>query len=45
MGTIALRFPGQKLNWDARKMSFPEVAAANKFVKREYRKGWEIEGL
>lgn len=45
MGTIALRFPGQKLNWDAGKMSFPEVPAANKFVKREYRKGWEIEGL
>ena len=45
MGTIALRFPGQELAWDAAKMHFSEVAAANKFVKRQYRKGWEIEGL
>jgi predicted dehydrogenase len=45
MGTVALRFPGQKLAWDAAAMAFPEGAAANRFLRRTYRKGWEIEGL
>jgi len=45
MGTIALRFPGRKLAWDAAAMRFPEVAAANRFVRRNYRKGWEVAGL
>lgn len=45
MGTIALRFPGRKLAWDAAAMSFPEVAEANRFVRRKYRKGWEVAGL
>lgn len=45
MGTIALRFPGQKLAWDAKEMRFPDVADANRFVRRTYRKGWEVDGL
>ena len=42
LGTIAIRQPGQTLEWDAKSMSFPEAPAANKFVRRTYRKGWEI---
>ena len=45
MGTIALRFPDQELSWDAATMRFPEVAAANRFVRRKYRNGWEVKGL
>ena len=45
MGTIALRFPGQKLAWDAAAMRFPEVPEANRFVRRDYREGWGCEGL
>ncbi|MBT5902917.1 MAG: Gfo/Idh/MocA family oxidoreductase [Opitutaceae bacterium] len=45
MGTIALRFPGQKLDWDAARMRFTNVPEANAFVRRTYRKGWEVEGL
>ncbi len=45
MGTIALRFPGRELAWDAAKMRFPQVAEANRFVRRNYRNGWEVEGL
>lgn len=45
MGNIALRFPGQDLKWDAAAMRFTNVAEANQFVRRTYRKGWEVEGL
>jgi len=45
MGTIALRFPGRKLAWDAGAMRFPDVAEAQRFVRRTYRRGWEVPGL
>jgi predicted dehydrogenase len=45
MGTIALRFPGRKLAWDAAAMRFPNVTDANRFVHGKYRKGWEVAGL
>lgn len=45
MGMIALCFPGRKLAWDAGAMSFPEVAEANRFVRRKYRKGREVARL
>jgi len=55
MGNLALRswnlkdtdgkgFPGRKkLLWDAPNMKITNFDAANQFVKREYRKGWEIK--
>jgi hypothetical protein len=45
LGTVALRFPGQELAWDAASMGFPKVEAANRYVRRTYRKGWEVQGL
>lgn len=45
MGTIALRFPDQELKWDAAAMRFTNVADANQYVRRTYRKGWGVEGL
>ena len=44
MGEIAERVVGSKLTWDAKARRF-DNAAANAFLKREYRKGWEIPGL
>jgi hypothetical protein len=53
MGNLALRswnlkdskgkFTGRKkLLWDAKNMKITNFDEANQFVKREYRKGWEI---
>jgi predicted dehydrogenase len=42
LGNIALRFAGKKLEWDGEAMKFTNAPEANQFLKREYRKGWEI---
>jgi hypothetical protein len=42
LGTIACRFPNQKLMWDAKNMRFTNNDAANEFVKPSFRSGWEI---
>lgn len=44
-GTVALRFPSQALEWDASKIKVTNLPEANRFVRRSYRKGWEVEGL
>jgi len=31
--------------WDAEKLEVTNVADANKLIKREYRKGFEVKGL
>jgi predicted dehydrogenase len=41
LGTIALRFD-KKLHWDSAKMQFTNSPEANKLLRREYRKGWEL---
>lgn len=33
---------GQKLEWDVDKMQCTNLPAINRFVRREYRKGWEV---
>jgi predicted dehydrogenase len=45
LGCLATRFPKSKLEWDAASMKVTNVAEANRFVRRRYRKGWEVEGL
>jgi hypothetical protein len=44
MGNIAVRFAGQKLEWDAAKLRFTNSDAATKLVSKEYRKGWDLLG-
>jgi len=44
LGSVATRFPGQTLKWNARKLKF-DLAEANHFVRRDYRKGWPVKGL
>ncbi len=45
LGCLASIFPKQTLEWNAEKMVFTNSAEATQFVKRNYRKGWEIPGL
>lgn len=42
LGCLASLFPGETLEWDSKALRFTNSDEANKFVKREYRKGWEV---
>jgi predicted dehydrogenase len=42
LGMIALRYPGQKLEWDGAACRFTNVAEANQYIKPDIRAGWEI---
>ncbi len=44
LGCVASRFPQTTLKWDASALRFDE-SAANQFVWRPYRDGWEVKGL
>jgi len=41
LGTVALRV-NKKLHWDSANMQFTNSPEANKLLRREYRKGWEL---
>jgi predicted dehydrogenase len=45
LGGVATQFPQTTLEWDAAALKFRNVAAANRHVRRTYRKGWEVKGL
>ena len=45
LGCLATRFPKTDLKWDTKALKVTNVAEANQFVRRTYRKGWEVEGL
>ena len=45
LGCLATRFPKKELKWDTAKMEVTNLPEANQFVKKTYRKGWEVEGL
>ncbi len=45
LGTIAIRFPGQRLDWDSKNLLFTNEARANQFVRKSYRPGWVPRGL
>jgi predicted dehydrogenase len=45
LGSVAVRFPQATLNWDTAKLQFTNEKTANNFLRRSYRKGWEIKGL
>jgi predicted dehydrogenase len=42
LGAIAIRFPGQTLNWDNQKAKFTNHDLANQYVNPAYRKGWKL---
>lgn len=45
LGNVAERVPDNLLNWDAPSMRIANVQEANRFLRRTYRKGWELPGL
>jgi hypothetical protein len=44
LGTVAIRVPGTVLKWDATFLR-TNSSAANKLLRRSYRKGWQTHGL
>jgi len=42
LGTVAIRVPGQKLDWDAKQMKIPNHPEAERYLRRSYRRGWEL---
>jgi predicted dehydrogenase len=42
LGNIGMRVAGQKLEWDGPNLKFTNNPDANKFLHREYRKGWTL---
>lgn len=40
LGTVAIRTPGSRLDWDAAKLKVSNNGKANELLKRNYRKGW-----
>ena len=44
LGCVAHK-AGQKIEWDAKAMKVTNSAGANRFLRRDYRKGWEIDGI
>ena len=45
LGSVATRFPRTTLEWNAAQVKFTNVGEANRYVRRTYRKGWEVKGL
>ena len=45
LGCLATRFPKTTLEWNAADMKVTNVKEADAFVRKQYRKGWEVEGL
>jgi hypothetical protein len=45
VGAMADRAAQQWLEWDRQSQTFTNSAAATALVRREYRKGWQVEGL
>jgi hypothetical protein len=44
LGPLSTRFPNTTLEWDAKKLRF-DNSEASQYVRRIYRKGWEVKGL
>lgn len=40
LGTVAIRVPGQRLDWEAPGLKIPNHPAAERFLRRDYRPGW-----
>ena len=45
LGSVAVRYPHQTLEWDAAGLQFTNEPTANAFLRRPYREGWEVSGL
>lgn len=45
LGSVAVRFPQTTLEWDPANLRFKNSEEAGHFIRRTYRKGWEVPGL
>jgi hypothetical protein len=45
LANVANRFPGETLEWNARRLKFANNRKANDYLRRPYRDGWEVRGL
>ena len=45
LGNMAAWYPGETLEWDARRMRITGRPAARAHIERKYRKGWPTKGL
>jgi len=45
LGTIAVRFPNEKLEWDSSALKFTNRPEADRFLSKNYRPGWSVPGL
>jgi len=43
LGTVAIRQPGDVLQWDSGRLRVLNSAAANRLLRRTYRSGWELD--
>ena len=44
LGLVAYRFPGKKLEYDAKAGKVTNIAEANQYLGKEYRDGWVLDG-
>ncbi len=42
LGTVAIRVPEVKLEWDSPHMKVTNEPEANRFLRRKYREGWHL---
>jgi len=42
LGTIAIRVPGEKLEWDSARLAFRSCLEAARYLERKYREGWRV---
>jgi len=45
LGTVAIRTPDQKLEWDSARLRIPNYPAAEELLRRTYRQGWEVKPI
>jgi predicted dehydrogenase len=45
LGSVACHFPKTTLQWNARDLKFDNVSEANQFLRRQYRAGWDVQGM
>ena len=45
LGVVANRFPGERLEWNSDDLLVTNLDAANALIQRDYRDGFEVEGL
>lgn len=45
LGVVANRFPETRLDWNPEKLEVTNLPDANRLIRRDYRKGFEVAGL